>query len=378
MILNVEKHLAVWVESGLLSSAQAAAIARFERDNGAGSWVIYGIVGIGVTTVATGVVSLIAANWDLIPGGVKIVAYFCLQSLVGAFFLSREKQKDVWREAALLLFALLFLSGIGLLSQVYHLAGNGWEALLLWLVITLPVALLAESRILAHIWVVTVVLTGILWTGSSGAAFPGFAPRFMLTISLPILLTGFGFFAESFVRVPEPFRHATVHWGIALAVGAGSALGNFLWLEPRPFLNSGQENLVIPWMAIAFTMTAAYFRRKIATAILLFVLGLYVTIPLVVHVELLGPTPQKIVGAVGFLAVWSLAATAAALADYRRLFDIASLVIALRFIAIYFEVFGTLWSTGIGLILSGLVILGVAWSWHRFRAAAHGFLKGKR
>lgn len=58
---------------------------------------------------------------------------------------------------------------------------------------------------------------------------------------------------------------------------------------------------------------------------------------------------------------------AAAAASMKRLFDIASFVIAARFIVIYFEVFGDLSTTGIGLIVSGAVILAVAFIWNRGR-----------
>ena len=45
----------------------------------------------------------------------------------------------------------------------------------------------------------------------------------------------------------------------------------------------------------------------------------------------------------------------------------ATALLALRLLIIYFEVFGTLLSTGIGLISGGLLTLGLAWLWSRGR-----------
>jgi hypothetical protein len=94
----------------------------------------------------------------------------------------------------------------------------------------------------------------------------------------------------------------------------------------------------------------------------------YLTIPALCDVSYLFPKPlNQVLGAVGFLVVWGLAATAAALASMKRLFDFASFVIALRFVIIYFEVFGSLTTTGIGLIISGGVIITIAIYWNKLR-----------
>ena len=47
--------------------------------------------------------------------------------------------------------------------------------------------------------------------------------------------------------------------------------------------------------------------------------------------------------------------------------DAEGAVIGLRILAIYFEVFGTLLDTGLGLIIGGLVTLALVWLWTRKR-----------
>lgn len=102
------------------------------------------------------------------------------------------------------------------------------------------------------------------------------------------------------------------------------------------------------------------------SVVLLLACGVFATLPLFFSnsSQSLG---TKIFGAAGFFCTWVLAAATAALAQRKRWFDLASLVIALRVVIVYFEVFGSLAMTGLGLIFSGIVILTIAFAWHRFR-----------
>ena len=79
------------------------------------------------------------------------------------------------------------------------------------------------------------------------------------------------------------------------------------------------------------------------------------------------PPQSDVVGCFLFLLPWASAAAVAAAMERKRLFDLAALVIGIRFIVVYFQVFGSLAVTGVGLIISGSVILGIAYLWYRYR-----------
>jgi hypothetical protein len=66
--------------------------------------------------------------------------------------------------------------------------------------------------------------------------------------------------------------------------------------------------------------------------------------------------------AILFMALWVGIAAAALAAQWRGVFQLAVGVIALRLIVLSFELAGDLLTSGFGLILSGLLILGVAWA----------------
>jgi hypothetical protein len=63
-----------------------------------------------------------------------------------------------------------------------------------------------------------------------------------------------------------------------------------------------------------------------------------------------------------FMALWIGIAAAALAAHWRGVFQLAVGVIAVRLIILSFELAGDLLASGFGLILSGLLILGVAWA----------------
>jgi uncharacterized membrane protein len=74
-----------------------------------------------------------------------------------------------------------------------------------------------------------------------------------------------------------------------------------------------------------------------------------------------------LVAALAFIVVFGVVALAAHREGRSRLLHLATAAIGLRLLVIYFEVFGSLLDTGIGLVLGGLLTLLVTWFWARKR-----------
>jgi uncharacterized membrane protein len=70
---------------------------------------------------------------------------------------------------------------------------------------------------------------------------------------------------------------------------------------------------------------------------------------------------------VAFIGVFAVVALAAHERGRPRLLHLATAAVGLRLLAIYFEVFGSLLDTGLGLVLGGLLTLLVTWVWARKR-----------
>src|SRR5690606_27245858 len=79
-----EKKLAAWAQEGLITPDQVSAIRAFEQDRKVGkTWILYGMAAIGVSAIGIGIVSIVAANWDLIPPRLKLGSYIFWQILLG-------------------------------------------------------------------------------------------------------------------------------------------------------------------------------------------------------------------------------------------------------------------------------------------------------
>lgn len=379
MLVNVKKRLQVWRDHGLISESELQNILAFEDSPSNHSWISFGVAGIGITTLATGVISLIASNWDYFNDAFKLTVYFILQIGVGTAFLRYEKKVGLVREALLTLFALLFWAGIGLFSQIYNLSAPPHQAMLLWVCLTLPATLYSNSRLLCSLWCFTAGMTGVFWHSPTD-------PNHYLggATTTFILLTTFGIGTHSVGLIREPLRTASIFWGIGLLLALITPFTNLIWTTPRGLVREVvgvQPSLVGPWCAVALAVAVSLLRPNIPplvkklTALLFVTTGAYYS-SIVFTDPLLPRWFGQLWGAGGFIAVWSVAATTAAAASMKRLFDIASFVIAVRFIVIYFEVFGDLSTTGIGLIISGAVILSVVFMWNRGRQAVTGKLGG--
>lgn len=366
-----EKQLETWRDAGLISAEQLQLILQFEARQPRKSWGVWGVLGIGVTAVITGVVSVIAANWDAIGDYTKLVSYFLLQVGLSALLFRRRNNPGYVRELLITGCALFVLAGIGLIGQVFHLRSDGWQGLLLWLVLVLPLSLLAEGNLLPYLWVGSAWGTSWIWA-ESFRHLPE-ASRWWMASAVPVLFAALGLLGSPDSPLVR-FRSACRVWGFVGLCTAGSLLANITWKEG---LNDGDATVGIAmfWGCSLLGLLATQRKLSISATARLWLSALFLITALGCSAPMLVSTWRSdVVGALFFLAIWSAAAGAAAATAQRRLFDLATVVIALRFVVIYFEVFGSLAATGFGLIVSGGVIIGIALLWHRLRAKARSWL----
>jgi hypothetical protein len=74
---------------------------------------------------------------------------------------------------------------------------------------------------------------------------------------------------------------------------------------------------------------------------------------------------NALIGALGFVTIWALVAWCGYRANMMQIVNLATALIAVRVFVAYIEVFGSLLATGAGLIVSGLLLLALAWLWVR-------------
>jgi hypothetical protein len=279
-------------------------------------------------------------------------------------------------------FALLLFGGIGLIGQIYHLESDGLSALRFWLILTFPLALAARRFLLPRIWFFIFAWTWAIWfTSDTYLHNSGAARQFMEWYrGMLLLAVAYGAIAVGQLKRHWPssaFLHTSSAFGWLGIMGILVPLTNMLWAYKSEHIDLPVDALIAPVLVLA---AAAYLyvknngtkKEQIAARLLaLLVLTSFVLfiIPCIFDVE-----KSDLIGGLIFVLQFGIAAAAAALLQAKRLFDIATFILAARFVVAYFEVFGSLSLTGLGLIVSGAVILGAVYVWAKVRKRVGAYL----
>src|SRR6266513_149736 len=154
------------VDSGTAERLTALAAER-ERERG---WLsLGGVLGrLGAAVTVLGVILLIAANWHRIGDAVKILGFLLLLGGahgVGLWIQWTGRPYPRFAEALHFLGAGLFVGGLALVGQIYHLPANPPRAMLVWLGAIAPLAVLLRSPAISGLG----VLAAWLWLHFAGA-----------------------------------------------------------------------------------------------------------------------------------------------------------------------------------------------------------------
>jgi uncharacterized membrane protein len=151
-------ELEVWVEEGLITERQAAAIRQLYADRRGSDGrdrVISMLAVIGAVVGGLGVILFFAANWDAIPRPARVA--LLLATMVGAYAggnAARPRRPAVG-EGLLLLGALTFGASLFLVGQMYHVQAHDPLAFLVWTAVCVPLALVTRTPPLAALSIIT-------------------------------------------------------------------------------------------------------------------------------------------------------------------------------------------------------------------------------
>lgn len=103
---------------------------------------------LGAILVGSGIVLLIAHNWDELSKTLRTIIAF-LPLLLGQglslFTILRKKDNTAWRESSAVILFFAIPCVISLVSQIYHISGELTSFLLNWLMLGLPIIYLLRS-----------------------------------------------------------------------------------------------------------------------------------------------------------------------------------------------------------------------------------------
>ena len=386
-----------WLQAGLITPAQHANILSFEaeRRQNANGW-LYSFMILGAVIIGLGVISLIAANWAHIADSTKLGVDFALLSVLagGIFWQYPQRRHGVWFEVLLVSFMLLCLASIGLISQIFHISGQWYHALLFWAAITFLLSLFARSLFTRFFWV-TLLLQGLVWSLVDFTT-PDIWQQWKTlpaVLLLAPLLSATLYYATFPVKTLRGFSTSLYFW---FQITAMIALAMIDIARSGGEMTEYQLAWFVPaYMAAGLLALGILLHREYRWLNRLLLLGALGLLLLYFHPDWLfsGQSRYSLFGSqaqatVSFwqaddiraplltLAILFLYAVHSGNSGRQHTFNLVTFLIGLRFVILYFQAMGGLAATGVGLIVSGSLIIGMTWLWYKSRDRLRAWTTG--
>lgn len=356
------KKMREWVGAGLIGEDQALAIDAYEEARKAGRFG-RGLVGLSLFAILVGILSIIASNWHAIPGGVKIGVHALLNLGIGAaVFYAQKRGMALLREGATLVFFGLTLTLIVLIGQVYQIDGTIADALIFWMVITLPFFLVAGNGYMTAVpWMIAFLCTLVFALGEYIGDLGRIAHDIVLfgfVALLPLALMAAG--TSRHVRARRTaLAMIAIRAGLTLSCAfATTALILMVDMPVHVDWPDPLHMLAITAAGLGLLFAHAFFHGFYSDDITMRSGALFAAMGLVIiTLPFVGAVDLGVAAALLFIGYWVFIGWLGERTMQMRLVSIAITVIAVRVFFIYVEVFGSLLSTGFGLISGGLVML---------------------
>ena len=358
-----DKKLKTWVAAGLIDADAADRIRVWEAENSKplGLWAL---IGLGGLAIGLGLVSIVAANWDEIPGTVRLALHFALMIAAGGW-IWWQRQTDAatsrwFDDAALFIFGMLGLTFFGHIGQVYQTTAPLWQAFLAWLALFSPI-LLWQGRgwLVAAGWSAAMYFTAFNYLDWLTQPDEKLHWAMLGTIiSIPAIVMGVASTIRSKLRNADFWRRVDQIGFAVLILGVSGMTITALFGAAPPGDEQAMKVAVVQLLWFAGAAAVIWALRPNpsgkATAMILIVAGLAQMVTAII-----GSIP--LISALLFMALWGSIALGALSAGWRVVFQIAVAAVALRLIILSFEFADDLLGSGLGLIIAGVVTLGVAW-----------------
>jgi uncharacterized membrane protein len=363
------RKIATWHEAGLIDAATRDRLLAYETAH-ARPLALWAVFGIGALAIGLGLVSVIAANWEDIPGQLRLGVHLALiAGALAALFLREDRLAETspWAvEALVFVTAALGLTFFGHLGQVYQTSSPLWQPLAVWLALFAPLLLLSGRS-----WPAALALIGgAVWcawdyasstTGYGGMRDPSLGRLVWIgfVTALPVMFASLAAGLRGRSTRPDFWRrleqlalaYAVAGASLACALASAGGFGNSGMTKEWASLATSGAVALIAGLGVVLARPGTSGRMA----------GAIIAGAGLAGALAYGVNDVVVAAAALFMALWVGIAAAALVAQWRGVFQLAVGVIALRLIVLSFELAGDLLTSGAGLIAAGLMILGVAW-----------------
>ena len=366
--MNISKKLQIWESAQLISSEQKEKILNYEQKQSRP--LLYpAFLFISAFCIGIGILSLIAYNWDKLPDSLKLISDFILLTVCGLLvYKTTEQKKKTITENLKILYALLLLSSIGLIGQIYHLGGDLSTALLFWSLITFPLVLSCKKVILPIIWTYIFYSTAVIKLLKIDIINQYFeqiveiSPFWVIWMNL-ILYLGIGQLISRFDISKKIAQAVKILFvmniiGSVLFMEIFIPLGNSYEITTNPAVNKAFWILwligITAWgIALFLTSKTSRKNKEIPYYVLLGIMGLImITLNLIMGRTNIG---TEITASLLSFSIFLFVIYKGNQKRSKKLINLGSFLISVRFFIIYIQVFGNMMTTGLGLILSGII-----------------------
>jgi uncharacterized membrane protein len=395
---KLDRTLEAAQERGIVDApacAEIRALAEAEDRSQGAVQLATVLAGLGGLVLVLGTILLVGANWEQIGDGVKLGALLLLigGAHAGGFWITATGRP--WAKTAAALHftgAGLFVAGIGLVAQIYHLNSRPPNGVLLWLVAILPLAWMLRSRSIT----VLSAFAGVLWLEMEGT-HPGspfylphsFASHLAMHAGLGTLFIAVSpWLREREAEIAQTFRAL----GALLLVWSLFVMGFY-----RHFGSETHEgSLWLPLILIgAGAVALAVGARKLAPGLdamrnrIVVLLGCVLALAFVVVLADRGALPRgpelqlfdfgwwrsyDLIEWVGTVCAWALWFTLGGWcvafgtkANRSRYVNLGVCVIGIGVVTRFFDLVGGQTETGTLFVLGGVLLLATAWLSERWR-----------
>ncbi len=373
--MKLAKKLDIWREQGLLNAQQQQDILDFEKNNKKTVFTS-SLLALAFFCIGLGTISLISANWNIIPNFFKLsmdILFLIINSVAVVYFYNQEKNN--WFEGLLILYATLILASIGLIAQIYQVQSQGLSAFLLWSFLVFPLVIISRKIILPLIWL-PIFTTSVIDVLAEFDIIYNILLMLEETFPYAISISGIILFSYIYRFTSYYFRtrlapqiKAMKFWlsfdivslVIIMDLGLG-VLGEYGGISHT----EDYRSVIVISILILVTMAFGYYSNKynysrLLTCVLAILLGFSIIFMALPENELV----YKLWGFALTMSILITVAIYALIKNKEKLLNIATACMAVRLFIVYIQMFGSLLSTGIGLISSGILFLSLIYAWKK-------------
>ena len=187
------EQLPAWEREGIVTTDGARKLRERYAAEPQGGLAQMVVGAVGALLIGTGLIAVLAYNWDDFPRWVRLVLALgplAVTQAVSWWVLGRGEAAKPWqREAAALAQTLAVGAALALVSQIYNLPGKWTELIFWWCVVSVPLAWVLRSQAVAIAYLIGIAL----WTvtqASERANYLGAIGIADVRLWFPVLLAG--------------------------------------------------------------------------------------------------------------------------------------------------------------------------------------------